>query len=228
MIEPSAQRCSRRSMLGSRLLRGIAVHPVLEVDGRDAKRAARALLAAQPCGSQLAGVDGAADRALAAARDRGSLGDGQELLLAGEARPVLEPLIASLPPYADAEERDSAASDAQELTWSPLSSTVAGRLPVSELPLFQPHRENPAIGFASFEILCQQAGSVRLEIAAPTEAVSLWIDGRPRPTPRADELVNLSAGKHRIVLGVKINEAAAGFGCQVHTEHAGAAVVELK
>lgn len=124
---------------------------------------------------------------------------------------------------------DSAASGAPELVWSPLASTVAGRLPLAELPAFQPHRENPPVGFASFEVDCRQPGKIWLELTAPRSAVSTWIDGRPRPTPGADEAIELSDGKHRIVFGLVIPQAGESFGCQVRTDkRPGAAVIELK
>lgn len=123
---------------------------------------------------------------------------------------------------------DSAASDAAVLTWAPLASTVAGVLPLAEAPVFQPRREGPAVVFASFDVDCQQSGTVRFEFTARPNAFSMWLDGRPQPTPGKEELVNLTAGKHRVVLGLKVNEVGSTFGCQVHTDHAGAAVVELK
>lgn len=123
---------------------------------------------------------------------------------------------------------DSAASDAPQLNWAPLPSTVAGLLPLGEAPVFQPHREVPAMVFASFDIDCQKAGTVRFEFTAQPDTFSMWLDGRPRPTPPANEAINLSAGKHRVVLGLKVKEVGPTFGCQVLTDQAGAAAVELK
>lgn len=123
---------------------------------------------------------------------------------------------------------DSAASDAPQLVWSRLPSTVAGRILRDELPVFQPHRDGPAVAFASFDIECKQPGSIMMEFTAPVHSVSLWLDGRPRPTPSSTEPIHLAAGLHRCVLALKIKELASSFGCQVQSEHAGAAIIELK
>jgi putative heme-binding domain-containing protein len=123
---------------------------------------------------------------------------------------------------------DSAASDAKELTWSPLTSTVAGVLPLAEAPVFQPRPEAPAIVFVSFDIDCTQAGTVRFEFTARPETFSMWLDGRPQPTPSSDQQISLTTGKHRVVLGLKVKEVGATFGCQVRSGYAGAAIVELK
>jgi len=123
---------------------------------------------------------------------------------------------------------DSAASDAAQLIWAPLTSTVAGRLPVGEAPVYQPHRETPSLVFASFDIDCQQSGDVRFEFTSPGSAFSIWLDGRPRPVPLAAEAVPLTQGRHRVVLGLKVQDVGASFGCVVHTEQSGSAVVELK
>jgi hypothetical protein len=123
---------------------------------------------------------------------------------------------------------DTAATDAPELIWAPLPSTVAGRLPIAELPTFQLFRDLPAIAFARFDIEVKQAGSVIIELSAPSDAVSMWLDGRPRKLPEPDEAIGLSVGRHRVVLGLKVRSVGPSLGCQIRTGHLGSAVLEWK
>ncbi len=122
---------------------------------------------------------------------------------------------------------DSAAGDNKDLRWLPVTTTVSGRLPLNELPQFKVRRELPPLTFVRFDIECKQAGSVRFEFTSPAESMSLWVDGRPRPVPAADEVVQFTAGSHRIVLGLVIRDVGPSFGCQVQTGHVGSAVVDL-
>jgi putative heme-binding domain-containing protein len=123
---------------------------------------------------------------------------------------------------------DSAAGTAPELVWAPLTSTVAGKLPLAELPVFQPHRELPAHAFAAFEVDCKQAGRLRLRLTPGSEAVSVWLDGRPHPAAAAEEGFTLPAGMHRFVLGFKVQAAGPTGSCELLTDQPGDAVVELK
>ncbi len=123
---------------------------------------------------------------------------------------------------------DTAAGNDPALVWGPVPSNVAGRLPIKEAPAFTPHRENPSVAFASFDIECKQAGSIRLEFTSPAHTLTLWHNGRPRPTPTADEFIELSTGLHRFVLGLDVKAIGDSFGCSVPTDHAGGAVIEWR
>lgn len=122
---------------------------------------------------------------------------------------------------------DTVAGDLAELIWVPVPSTVAGHLPVAELPSFQLYRDLPAMGFARFDLNVQQAGSILLDLSAQGEAVSFWLDGQPRKLPIPEEAIQLAAGTHRLVFGLRIREVSPSFSCQVRTGHLGSAVVQL-
>ena len=94
---------------------------------------------------------------------------------------------------------DIAATDNASLTWRPVTSLVNATLPLQELDRHQPHRETPAASFIRFDVTVPENQAMRLTM--PTNAVSTWLDGKPIPPA---ELVTkkLSAGKHRIVVGI--------------------------
>ncbi len=122
---------------------------------------------------------------------------------------------------------DTAATDLPELIWTSVPATVAGQLPIAELPAFQLYRDLPAMGFARFDVDVQQAGSVLLELSAQDDSVSFWLDGQPRKLPGPDEAVQLTVGKHRFVFALRLRQVSPGFSCQVRTGHLGSAVLQL-
>ncbi len=122
---------------------------------------------------------------------------------------------------------DTVASDLPELVWTKVPATVAGRLPISELPAFQLYRDLPAMGFVRFDVDVQQAGSVLLDLSAQGESVSLWLDGQPRKLPAPDEQIQLSVGLHRFVFALRLRDVSPAISCQVRTGHLGSAVIQL-
>lgn len=123
---------------------------------------------------------------------------------------------------------DSAAGPAKDLKWAGVTTTVAGSLPMSELPVFQPHRDLPTYSIVAFDVECKQGGNVRLLLSPKPSAVAVWTDGRPTPTPIAAEGIKLSEGSHRFVVGIKVQEIGPVFGCELKTDQPGDAVIELK
>ncbi len=122
---------------------------------------------------------------------------------------------------------DTAATDDPALSWRSLTSLVNGRLPLQEAALFQPHREIPRMAFVRFDVDCKTAGKVVLRFTQPSESLSFWIDSKPAPTPTADQPLQLAAGVHRIVLGVRIDETDGTLGCEVVPAETDGAVIEL-
>ena len=121
---------------------------------------------------------------------------------------------------------DTVATDLPELVWTTVPATVAGRLPMSELPVFQLYRDLPTMSFARFDLNVQQAGSVLLDLSAQGESVSLWLDGQPRKLPAPDETIQLTGGPHRFVFALRVRDVSPSFSCQVRTGHLGSAVVQ--
>ena len=122
---------------------------------------------------------------------------------------------------------DTVAIDLPELIWVSVPATVAGLLPVAEIPTFQAYKDLPTLGFARFDVEVQQAGSIKLELSAEGESVALWLDGRPRRLPAPDETIQLETGHHRLVFALRVRDVNPGFSCQVRTGHLGSAVIQL-
>lgn len=94
---------------------------------------------------------------------------------------------------------DSVAVDDDSLVWRPVTSRVNGTVPVDELDPFKLHN-TPKVSFIRFDVNVPEGQSApRIEM--PTEAVDVWVDGKPTPASEIGSL-RLDAGSHRIVIGV--------------------------
>ncbi len=122
---------------------------------------------------------------------------------------------------------DTVATQLPELNWLAVPATVAGSLPIAEVPAFQLYRDLPTTGFARFDVNVEQGGSVILDLSKRGEAVSLWLDGQPRKLPEPDEAIQLTAGRHQFVFGLRIRDVSPSFSCEVRTGHLGSAVLQL-
>ena len=86
------------------------------------------------------------------------------------------------------------------LSWQPSYSTVAGALPLADLPEIA-SEEGSRYSVAWFELDVQTAGTVRLGLNAP-EGLSLWA-GQEEVAPVQEEIhLELSEGVHRITVVV--------------------------
>ena len=106
----------------------------------------------------------------------------------------------------------TAATDDPAFGWQPVYSTVAGALPLGELPLLRAsYALKPADRGASFvrtEIEVAQGGKGQI-VATPPAGVAGWLDDKPFEV-EAKAPYDLPAGKHRITLA--INRDVAGNG----------------
>ena len=83
--------------------------------------------------------------------------------------------------------------------WTPLHSTVAGELPLAELP------EAAGYSMAYFEVDIETPGPVVLVVEPPggkAEGVTAWVDGRPAPLTEGRIEFAGEAGRRRITLAV--------------------------
>lgn len=95
---------------------------------------------------------------------------------------------------------DQAASDDPALRWSPAYSTVAGGLPVSELPELKIRREQAPFSFARCELDVSTGGPITLQLNS-SGGLILWVD--EWPTPVADHIpLKLAAGVHRLTWAI--------------------------
>jgi putative heme-binding domain-containing protein len=104
--------------------------------------------------------------------------------------------------------------EAWALPWVPKFATVAGELPLDDVP---------ASGWVRFEVEVLKPGRVRLTFNDAT-GLGLWIDGALDNSPEHD----LSLGRHTITISVDRGERqGAGLRCQVDPVPGSAAEVRL-
>lgn len=86
--------------------------------------------------------------------------------------------------------------------WNPIFSQVDGGVPLAELPVYQPHRNQPPFGYLQTDIEVATGGKFQLSLEGP-EGLSVWLDGKPVPT--ADTLeVDWQPGTHKLTLAVNL------------------------
>ena len=102
----------------------------------------------------------------------------------------------------------SATQDNPAFTWSPRYSTVAGELPIGELPSMEQkwmgYVTLPKISVVRCELQILSSGKFALALNSP-EGLSLWVDGQPVELANSIEL-DLSVGRHRLTWAVNRNE----------------------
>jgi putative heme-binding domain-containing protein len=96
----------------------------------------------------------------------------------------------------------AAASDNPALMWSPAYSTVAGALPVDEIPRVV--KESQALGIVRAQLDASTPGAVLLRLN-DTKGVSLWLDRKPLDTKETLE-VDLTAGVHTLMIAVDASQ----------------------
>ena len=95
---------------------------------------------------------------------------------------------------------DRAATDDPALPWTPAYSTVAGELPLADLPPLTIRQEYAPMSFARCELDVSTAGPVMLQLNSPA-GLSLWVDDRPEIVDHRVAL-DLSQGLHRLTWAV--------------------------
>jgi putative heme-binding domain-containing protein len=99
---------------------------------------------------------------------------------------------------------DAAINDNNSLVWSPLYTTVAGLLPLGELPAVGRGAGRPPIVLARSQLDVSHPGRVKLRFNSAL-GLTFWMDGRRiEPTAdRADELIcDLATGLHTLTVAV--------------------------
>ncbi|WP_417748052.1 PVC-type heme-binding CxxCH protein [Rosistilla oblonga] len=111
---------------------------------------------------------------------------------------------------------DSVATDNPVLVWENTTTQVDGRVPVAELPKFKQHHTAPPTSFIRFDF--ESFDDKPIRIALPeTDALKMWVDGKPTPTWNAAEL-KLGKGKHRVTLAVRRDAISEPFAVKIDSE----------
>jgi len=97
---------------------------------------------------------------------------------------------------------DSATKDAEEFRWEKHYATVQGYIPTDNLSKISPHTADNPFSFLRAVIEVTQPGQLELTLEN-ADGMLLWLNGKPTPINKAKALVDLTAGSHRIVLGVQ-------------------------
>ena len=107
----------------------------------------------------------------------------------------------------------TAATNDPALTWKATYSTVAGILPLKEMPpltAISYARIGPqGMAFVRFELNVTTAGTCRLQFNSPA-GLSLWVGTRPVAVERLTTL-KLDRGTHRLTLAVDLNKRHRGL-----------------
>ncbi len=97
---------------------------------------------------------------------------------------------------------DNAVNGDSSLVWSPVYTTVAGLLPLGDLPEIGRGAGRPPIALARSELEVSHPGRVKLNFNS-TLGLTCWIDGRriEPPADRPDELIcDLGTGRHTLTI----------------------------
>jgi putative heme-binding domain-containing protein len=90
------------------------------------------------------------------------------------------------------------ASDAPWQTWSSAYSTVAGALPLKDVPLI---KAKQPLGLARAQLEVTTPGKVKLLLNS-ADGLTLWLDGSPLET-RKEMVVGLESGLHTLTVGIE-------------------------
>lgn len=88
--------------------------------------------------------------------------------------------------------------------WKPIFSQVDGGVPVAELPVYHPHRNQPQFAYLQTDIEVASGGKFRFAFEGP-EGLSVWLDGKPIPTAKELE-ADWQPGVHQITLAINLGE----------------------
>ena len=91
------------------------------------------------------------------------------------------------------------ATSAPDLPWTPVYSTVAGALPIEDLPVLTDG--DTRYSFVYFDLDVQQAGTVVLAVNVP-DGVSAWVGAQPAESVQQQMVLDLSIGVHRFTLAI--------------------------
>src|SRR5262249_22072368 len=109
------------------------------------------------------------------------------------------------------------ARDNAALTWAPAYGTVAGVLPLGELPVLQvdvpSQTEKAPVGFARCQLEATTPGKVKVRLNS-AEGLTVWLDQAPVDA-REEMVLDLPAGKHTLTFAVDLGRRRDGLRCEL-------------
>jgi putative heme-binding domain-containing protein len=111
------------------------------------------------------------------------------------------------------------------LQWSPLYSTVAGLLPLTDAPSFSLGKDKHAVSLIRCQVDVTTAGPFVVRLNS-TRGLKLWVDRNPVAVKEALE-VNLPVGQHTLTFVVDRDERREGLLCELVDKPASPARVRV-
>jgi putative heme-binding domain-containing protein len=106
-----------------------------------------------------------------------------------------------------------AAGNDTSLAWAPAYSTVAGQLPLGDLPRLQLAWMKKSVAVARCQLDATAAGPARLRLNG-AEGLTLWLDGKPVP-PREVMDLSFPAGAHTLTFAIDLGRRQKDLRCEV-------------
>ncbi len=113
----------------------------------------------------------------------------------------------------------AAAFDDPSLRWEPVYSTVAGVLPLADLP------HEGAVAVVRCQVEASTPGSVVMRLNT-AKGLRLWLDRKPIEVKDATEL-NLTPGVHTLTFAVDLGQRTEGLRCELEDQPGSAARVRV-
>jgi putative heme-binding domain-containing protein len=118
---------------------------------------------------------------------------------------------------------DAISHSGEGIEWNGVESLVSGKLPLTELERYQPHREVPARSFVRCHLRVQDApATVRVAISH-ADQVLFWLNGQPQGVDQLDAL-QLEPGEHTLIFGLPIDRISR-FDAELASSQGGAVEV---
>ncbi len=105
------------------------------------------------------------------------------------------------------------AKDERDLQWASVYSTVAGILPLADVPSFSLGKDKHAVSLIRCHVDVTTAGPFRIRLNS-TKGLKLWINQNPTPVKETLE-ANLPVGMHTLTFVVDRTERREGLRCEV-------------
>ena len=98
---------------------------------------------------------------------------------------------------------DTVANEDPAIQWTPVYSTLAGALPIDELPQFNLRADSTPVTFLRGELNVSSGGLVGLRLDN-TKGLTLWVDGKPHDLAHSLQF-DWRPGRHWITVGVDLS-----------------------
>jgi hypothetical protein len=105
------------------------------------------------------------------------------------------------------------AREAAWQTWSSAYSSVAGQLPLDDLPRFRRDQDSPGLAVVRCQIEVTKPGRAKL-LWKSTEGLTVWLDGVATEA-RPEMLCDLTKGVHTLTVGIDLGKRREGLRCEL-------------